>query len=290
MTARSMVGLLVLLTLSSCAAEEAELQGIRTRVSVDRTETRVGDPIGVTVEIETPTDFKIEAPVAPGSDIYFTESIRLVDPIRIHGGVRHHLLWTLRAREVGDAPLPQLLIGVVRPAGEIQRMAVGGVPLAVLSVRDTLPERDAYFDIRPAPPPEPLPGWIWAAAAGAGVFLCMIAAALWVRSSRRENDEVVSTAELARVASASIEDALAEPDPRRLASSVQETALGFVGAVWPLPGENLTPAELPDAVDAELTGLIQELECVRFERQPTRGPLLETSRRLRERVLYVANA
>ncbi len=276
--------------IAACTPEAPPDRGIRSRVSVDRTQTRVGDAVGVTIEVETPERFSLEVPVAPGDDAFFTDSIEQMEPIEIPGGLRHHLLWTVRAREVGEASLPTLDLGLVRPDGEIQRMRVGGVPLAVRSVRDTLPDREVFFDIRSAPPPDLFPAWVWAAAAGACVTLAMVVLALWIRFAHRESETPPGARELAAAACQSIEDALEETDTRHMAARIEEAILVFVGEHWSVAVESCTPSDLPENIDRDLVRMLHSLESARFQASPTREPLLETARDARERIRHVAIA
>ena len=53
--------LALLLALVGCEQPTAAIPGLQTRVYIDRTEARVGDAIGVTIEIETPEGFDVVA-------------------------------------------------------------------------------------------------------------------------------------------------------------------------------------------------------------------------------------
>jgi len=64
------------------------------------------------------------------------------------------VLWTLRAKLVGEQSLPSLQIPLVHPEGRIEPLPVGGVPFAVVSVSAELPEREVFFDLRDPPPPQ----------------------------------------------------------------------------------------------------------------------------------------
>ena len=64
----------------ACSEPEAPRVGIETRVFVDRAEARVGDPIGVTIEIDTPPGFAIEPPSAPPPNAGFaTDAVEALD-------------------------------------------------------------------------------------------------------------------------------------------------------------------------------------------------------------------
>jgi hypothetical protein len=54
----------LLLVAFGCTESTPDLRGIQTRIYVDRTEARVGDLLGVTVEIDTPEGFAVEAPAS----------------------------------------------------------------------------------------------------------------------------------------------------------------------------------------------------------------------------------
>ena len=109
MTGAAIIFLLVVT--SGCTESTPEFRGIHTRIYVDRTEARVGDLLGVTVEVDTPEGFAVEAPDAPPSDEHFvTDRVERLRPVEIPGGVRHRILWSLRPRTVGDHRLPELSV------------------------------------------------------------------------------------------------------------------------------------------------------------------------------------
>ena len=77
-----------------------------------------------------------QTPPAPGDAAFASDSVQLVAPIAVPGGLRHHLLWTVRAREVGDqTPALARRSRSCVPTARCSRCAIGGVPLAVRSVR-----------------------------------------------------------------------------------------------------------------------------------------------------------
>jgi hypothetical protein len=262
--------------------------GIGARITLDRSEARVGDPIGITVEIETPPGFALRAPPAPGDGPFASDSVTVVAPIVTTAGLRHHLLWVVRAREVGDLALPWLEIPLVRPDGAVQPLRVGGVPLAVRSVRADLPAREAVFDIRTAPPIEPTPFWVWALAV-AGVALSILA----VRALRRRAQALRSaTAKLegsGRAALDRLDLAELNTDARAFAERTRDALLIFVAGVWSVDTSSATPAELPTAVDRELVHILQALELARFAPRPALAPLVPLASLARERVRNVAN-
>ena len=118
---------LLCVALLACADEQASFEGIQTRLFVDRTEAQVGDAIGVTIEIETPEGFRLEKPAPPPPDERFlTESLEPLEPLEVPGGTQHRLLWTVRARSVGEHRLPHVDVPLVFPDGRTQALPVGG--------------------------------------------------------------------------------------------------------------------------------------------------------------------
>jgi hypothetical protein len=276
------------LVLCGCR-EAAELaSGIGARVTLDRSSASIGEPIGVTVEVETPPGFSLQTPPAPGDGPFASDSVRVVEPIATQSGLRHHLLWVVRARETGDQTLPWLEIPLVRPDGAVQPLRVGGVPLAVRSVRADLPEREAVFDIRGAPPVEPTPLWVWA--------LCALAAGLAVlgwRALRRRARAVQAAstriADAGHAALAALGEAERQAAARGFAERVRAALLSFIGGVWSVDTASATPAELPPSVDRELVRILSALERTRFARRPSLVPLAPLASEARERIRHVAN-
>jgi len=258
--------------------------GIGARVTLDRSETQVGDPIGVTVEVETPAGFAVQTPPAPSGGAFASDSVKLVEPIATPQGLRHHLLWVVRAREIGDQTLPWLDIPLVRPDGAVQALRVGGVPLAVRSVRADLPAREAVFDIRAAPPDTPTPFWVWA------LLAAMLALALFAARAIRNRARAIEVAnhrlaDAGRAALAEIDEAERIGDARALAERVRAALLSFIGG----DTASATPGELPERVDRELVTVLGALELARFARRPALEPLAPLASRAREGVRNVAN-
>ncbi len=273
--------LLAVALVASCAPEEPPVDGIQTRVFVDRSDARVGDLVGVTIEIETPANFAIEPPSAPAAGPGFvTQSVEALAPVETSRGLRHRVLWTLRARAVGDHSLPELQIPLVEPDGEIRPFPVGGLPLAVRSVRTELPERAVFFDIRDPPPTDPGRGPLYI---GAGVIaVAALLAALVVRHRR----ELAANAgpdpiALARRILAELDSARQEPEVRPLAARAQAALWHFVEARWNVLAAAATPAELPERVDPVVAEALGELECARFTRVPERARVLVSAGRAR---------
>jgi hypothetical protein len=266
---------------AGCEERLAPSRGIETRVYVDRTEARVGDPVGVTVEIETPERFTVESPASPPADAqFFTERVERLEPIGIAGGVRHRVLWSLRARTVGDHALPKLSIPLVWPDGRIQRLAVGGIPLPVRSVRTELPDRDIYFDIQPPPSPPERRGWGWLVAGGS-IVAAGVGLLLYRRRTIDRTEASPGPGPLARQTLAGIDAALTENDLR--ASAVRLiTLLGtFVRRRWGIEGNTWTPEELPPEVDAPVAAALREFEAARFTSVPQRQQVLDAVAPLR---------
>ena len=274
--------LLPLLLTAACADESAPTRGIQTRVFMDRTDASVGDPVGVTIEIETPPGFTIEPPSAPAPNAGFsTERVEVIEPIESGGAVRHHVLWTLRARDVGEHVLPELRVPLVHPDGRIQPLAAGGLPLVVRSVRAELPEREAFFDIREASelPPSRAPLLIGGGVLAVGGLLL----ALVVRHRRDSEERGADPVVAARRALEELERALADE-----AAGARELAAGAEGAVWRfvetcfgVPAETSTPDDLPERVDSDLRDALGALERQRFSPRPARTDVIAAGDRAR---------
>lgn len=262
--------------------------GIGARVTLDRSEARVGDPIGVTIEVETPAGWSVQTPPAPSSAAFASDTVELVAPIETRDGLRHHLLWTVRAREVGELELPWLEIPLVRGDGAVQPLRVGGVPLTVRSVRDDLPAREAVFDIRAAPPDPPTPIWVWALAAG-GIALVALGIRAIRRRARALRETLGALADAGQTALAALDEAERSADARGFAGRVRAALLPFVARVWKVDASSTTPAELADPVDRELVRILQLVERARFAKRPALAPLQPLATQARERVRHVAN-
>lgn len=273
--------------LLACACTERApdpIAGLEARVSLDRTGARVGDAIGVTIEIDAPTGFVVGRPgPQPGDDRFYTDSIELLDPMPLAGGARHHIAWTLRARRVGNHRLPVLDVPLVRPDGEVQTLSVGALPLPVLSVREELAPREAYFDIRAPPAPRRTLSWGALAVAGGGVLAAL--ALLAVQYGRtREPEADPDVASIAREAVLRLDAAFEEPDPRRLAAGLQAALRDLVAGRRRGIPPGWTPDDLPDEVDGELRSLLARLERLRFRASPAREDAVELGRAARVRV------
>lgn len=259
-----LAGAAALWLLTGCAEERSEPVGIRTRLFVDRAESSVGDRVGVTVEIETPPGFSVQPPGAPANTGFSTESVELLEPLERDGTVHHRLLWTLRARDVGEQALPQLQIPLVHPDGRIQPLPVGGVPLTVTSVRSELPEREVFFDIREPPPAAPSRAPLYLGS-GVALVLALLGALVW----RHRRDAAAAGPDplvAARAALAQLEAARAIADARLRAAREQTAVWSFVEACFDVPAATTTPDELPERVDEELAAVLALFERQRFAR------------------------
>ena len=281
MTGRATRSLLLAALLAACGSEPPLMQGIQTRVFVDRSDARVGDPIGVTIEITTPPGYTIEAPDAPEfADGFSTQALETLATSAAAGGLRHRVLWTLRARDLGDHVLPELSIPLIEPDGSRHALRAGGLPLPVRSVRGELPERDVFFDIREPPPLEPSRAPLLVGAALLAVALLL--GSLVVRHRR----DLAAHAgpdplALARRTLAQLELAAAQPDPRGFATHAQQAIWGFVEGRWRVPSAAATPDELPEGVDRGLGEVLATLEHTRFAPRPERAPVQAASKRAR---------
>lgn len=273
MTGAAIVFLLVVAY--GCTESTPEFRGIQTRIYVDRTEARVGDLLGVTVEVDTPDGFAVEAPDAPPSDEHFvTDRVERLRPVEIPGGVRHRVLWSLRPRTAGDHRLPELSVPLAWPDGRIQRLPVGSIPIPVRSVRAEFPDRDVYFDIETPPPLPSRPVWPWVAVTG--TFAAGVAAFLLYR--RRSTGGLEARPEpgpLAQETLAELDAALTENDPRALAAHLTLILRTFVERRWAVEGDAWTPAEIPPDVDARVATALRELEAARFAQTSLRGQVLD---------------
>lgn len=279
---------LVALLAAACGEVARPEPGIGARVTLDRSRARVGDPIGVTVEVETPEGFALQTPSAPADAAFASDPVQLVEPVRTDTGLRHHLLWVVRAREVGELALPWLEIPLLGSDGALRPLRVGGIPVSVLSVRADLPERAAIFDIRAAPATAPTPVWVWIAGgfAIAGAFAALRGLRRRARSLRQATTRLETTG---RKALAGLGDPGRDADARAVASAMRGALLEFVAGVWGIDTSSATPAELPAAVDGELVRVLAALERARFARRPRLEPLAELASTARERVRNVAN-
>jgi hypothetical protein len=281
---RAALAAAALLAALACREASVPAPSIGTRVTIDRVETQVGDPVGVTVEVETPAGFRVQTPPAPSGGVRF-DSVELVEPIATPGPPPSPALG--RARDRRSHP-PWLDIPLVRPDGAVQALRVGGVPLAVRSVRADLPGREAIFDIRTAPPDTPTPLWVWALAA-AGLALAVFT--VRVIRSRARAVQVAGTklADAGRAALAAIDEAERDTDARAYAGRVRGALLDFIAGVWSVDTVSTTPGELPAPVDRELVGVLGALELARFAPRPLLAPLVPLASKARERVRHVAN-
>jgi len=281
---------LLLAALSALACREAlePASGIGARLALDRVETEVGDPVGVTIEIDTPEGYRVQTPPAPAGGPFASDPVKLVPPIQIPGGLRHALLWTVRAREVGDQALPWLDIPLVRADGAVLPLRVGGVPLPVRSVRADAPRREAVFDLREAPPEPPTAWWVYA------LVLAGVVSALWLgrtlrRRARAAQARASRVGDAGRAALAALAEAESSDDARSFASRVRTALLGFIGRVWSVDTASATPEELGLPVDRELVRILSAVERARFAPRPELPPLLPLAGEARERVRHVAN-
>jgi hypothetical protein len=272
----------LLLVAGACSSEERALRGIQTRVFVDRTEARVGDAVGVTIEIEAPNGFRVDRPAPPPPDERFlTESLEPIEPLRAPGGVRHRLLWTLRARSVGEHRLPLVEVPLVFPDGRTEPLPIGGTPLPVRSVRDELPAQETYFDIRPPPEPTWLTRGVLAGLGAAAAAVLALGVVLVLRRRRSEEPEPSEHA-LARSAIEAIEQALAVENPRRLADAIGDALYVFSGARFGVATASAVPEDLEPVVDPALVALIRDVERMRFARATSRDSALQHARKARE--------
>jgi hypothetical protein len=255
-----------LCVLAACAEPPPTLVGIETRVFVDRTDTAVGDPIGVTVEIDTPVGFAVEPPSPPApTEGFVTESVEALEPLDLGGGLRHRVLWTVRARAVGDHALPELRVPLVHPDGTIQPLLAGGIPLPVRSVRSEFPERDVFFDIREAPAAPTSRGTL-VVGAGVGMVLSLLAA-LVIRHRRGVAERAgADPSVLAQAALMRLPPELDLAPAREMSGRVQTALWEFVEGGWDVPAGAATPDEVPVRVDARAIALLAELERGRFSR------------------------
>ncbi len=281
----------VLLLLALCGgacAEDEPRGGIETRVSLDRTAALVGDPLGVTIEVETPPGYTLELPAAPAEhEAFASESIEKLDPIELAQRVRHHLLWTLRPRALGEHALPTLELPLVQPDGIVRLLPVGGMPFRVRSVREEVPEQEVFFDIRPAPEPAPLlPRAGWAA-----LLLGTLAAGgalIQRRQKKRQAVPEIDLVELARHTASQLEAAFEEPEARRLADRLVAALWPFLAQRYELDRASSTPADLPEEVGPALRLSLRALETARFEKTPARQPVLEAGRAVQAALSDVA--
>jgi len=233
--------------------------GLEARIALDRSEARVGDRLGVTVEIDVPPGFEVQAPFLPSSATFVTEAI---DSPSSPVEQRRVLLWTVRPRQVGDLRLPELSVPFTTPGGELQQLVLAGLPLRVRSVRPELPARDATFDIRSAPPLAPDTGmrrWPW--------LLGLALAAAASVAIRRWRAGAVDARQLARGSLAAL--AAARGTQPREAAQLGALALrSFAARRWRLELDARHAGELGEPIDASLCAALVALERARFAREP----------------------
>ena len=267
--ARALTRIALLLVLfAGCAPETNPVRGLEIRMHIDRPQARVGDALGVTIEIDTPPGFSVGRPDPPtAAGAFVTEAIEMVESLDLEGGLRHRVLWTLRAKWVGEQVLPLLQIPLIHPEGRIEPLPVGGVPFAVVSVRAELPEREVYFDLRD---PEPARGSRapWVAGGLIAAILSAVLAAAWWRRRHGVLGAIPDPRVLAASALAALEagDEIAELRPR--ADHFSDTMRHYVAQRWSLHGQALTPSELGEPVAVGLVELLQRLDAERFATAP----------------------
>jgi hypothetical protein len=246
----------------ACAAEPAPVarRGLEARIALDRSEALVGDRVGVTIEVDVPPGFEVQTPFLPASASFVTDAIESAPAPA--GTERRVLLWTLRPRQVGNQRLPELSIPFTAPGGEVDQLVLAGLPLRVLSVRGQLPERDASFDIRPAPaaPRDATRLWLGLAALALGAALTLYAA----RRARRHSAD---PRQLARASLAALAAARAAA-PREAARLGASALRAFAAERWQLDLAARTPGELGDPIAAAQRASLAALERARFARAP----------------------
>jgi hypothetical protein len=263
---------------AACGEEPSAAPTLQARVFVDRTETRVGTPIGVTVEIEVPPGFDVDAPSPPPPDDRFhTDAVEPLEPELLPAGTRHALRWTLRARTAGDLQLPELVVPLVRPDGKVEPVPVARLPIRVASTLPEFPERETFFDIRPAPRESAAWPASWIAGGIAAAASLLLLAGFWLRAHRRRAPEFDVRA-LAERCIGALEAALSEPDPRALALRVDASLRAYVAARFAIDTRARTPDELPGEVDGAVVELLSGLDGARFRRSPDRERVLALAR------------
>lgn len=256
------------LAIAACSGEAEPVRGLQVRVHLDRAQARVGDPVGVTVEIDTPPGFSVGRPDPPsGGGAFTTESIEPGPRLELPGGLRHRVLWTLRAKRVGDQSLPRLDVPLVHPEGRIVPLPVGGVPFEVASVIAELPEREVFFDLRDPPPPEAPRGAYYVGGATLALLALVFGAAWWRRRhgvlGGPPDPRVLAGEALAALRAA---DEIAEARPR--ADRFSAALRAYASERWALPGEGRIPTEFEPAVAEAIVDLMRRLDSERFAAAP----------------------
>ncbi len=256
------------LLLAACTAEVEPVRGLQVRVHLDRAQARVGDPLGVTIEIDTPPGFSVGRPDPPASaGAFITESIELADRVELEGGLRHRVLWTLRAKLVGEQSLPSLQLPLVHPEGRIEPLPVAGVPFAVVSVSAELPEREVFFDLRDPPPPQaPRTAYYFGGASAA--ILALLLGAVWWRRRHGVLGAPPDPRILAREALEALRDADEIPDLRPRADRFSSVLRGYVAQRWSVAGEGVTPSDLEPPISDALVELMRSFDRERFAPAP----------------------
>ena len=253
---------------TACERPVEPVRGLQTRVLLDRSRARVGEPIGVTIEIDTPPGFSVGRPDVPGeSRIFLTDSVESLESIEGAGGLRHRVLWTVRATAVGQHALPQLQIPLIHPDGRIQALPVGAIPLEVVSVRVELPDREVFFDLQDPPVVrEARPGLLYGGVAGT-MLLAIAAAVYW----RRRHGVIGAPPDPRRLAAAALLE-LAQSDaaeaPRDRADHCSQVVWEFLRECGNGLGAGSTPTDLSDRVVPLLIQALDGLDAARFSREP----------------------
>ena len=260
---RRAVLLVCALLASACAPEADPVRGLQVRVRLDRAQARVGDPIGVTIEIDTPAGFSVARPDPPGAGVFLTESLEQGEPLELAGGLRHRVLWTLRAKQVGEQGLPTLRVPLVHPEGRIEPLPVAGVPFSVLSVRAELPEQQVFFDLRD-PPPARGPRAPWIAGGVIAAIASSLIAAVWWRRRHGVLGEPADPRVLAAAAFEALVEARTIADPRLRAGGFAQALRDYVQVRWSLDAAGVTPGELCEPVAPALIDVLRRLDAERF--------------------------
>ena len=268
----------LLIALWGCAPEPRTpgIEGVEARLVVDRALAYVGDPIGVTVEVDLPEGYAAAEALPLDNEAFMTERLEAGVPVPLSWGTRYVWSWTLRPRVPGAQALPELRLPIRGPEGDDAPVVLGRMPLRVRSVRAELSERDALFDIRPAPARGFwTTGTVLAAVLGGGLLVAL----LWLQ--RHQGPPAASPGQLARDALAGLAEL-----PRDSARERAQLAIGliwrYVGARFGLEREGRTAAELANEIDAPLPDILRDLEHTRFARAPASEEIERQVRALQE--------
>jgi hypothetical protein len=180
-------------------AAPAVAPAVRGAVVLEPDRIRAGDVAALEIVVTTPPGHRLLPIVLPtelpGFWILDAETLAVE---KQEGRWIHRTRVRLRARELGQFVWPAQPVEIEAPGGTLQRLALDGRPLEVVSVQPDFPGRDVPFGLRELPGALPARGSAWgAAAAGAlagGALVALVGLMRRVRRRRGAQPVELSTA------------------------------------------------------------------------------------------------